>query len=76
MRAAAILGLGCSSKDLKPFQTDASIQWQLGVPSPGSADVVLLFGGDGTIHRHLGQLVQLGDKCRGVGIFINSFRSM
>ncbi|MGB6026276.1 MAG: diacylglycerol kinase family protein [Candidatus Sulfotelmatobacter sp.] len=25
-----------------------------------SADVVLLFGGDGTIHRHLGQLVNLG----------------
>ena len=24
------------------------------------ADVVLLFGGDGTIHRHLGQLVKLG----------------
>ena len=23
-------------------------------------DVILLFGGDGTIHRHLGQLVQLG----------------
>ena len=23
-------------------------------------DIVLLFGGDGTIHRHLGQLVKLG----------------
>jgi diacylglycerol kinase (ATP) len=35
MRAAAILGLGCSPKNLKPFH------------------------GDGTIHRHLSQLVKL-----------------
>jgi diacylglycerol kinase (ATP) len=28
--------------------------------SPDQADAVLLFGGDGTIHRHLAQLVQLG----------------
>lgn len=60
MRAAAILGLGCSPKNLTPFQTDNSIDWQLGLPSgPGDADVILLFGGDGTIHRHLGQLVKL-----------------
>ena len=33
----------------------------MGVPASGeSADVVLLFGGDGTVHRHLGQLVRLG----------------
>jgi diacylglycerol kinase (ATP) len=61
MRAAAILGLGCSSKDLKPFQTDSSIEWSLGLPAAAEqADVILLFGGDGTIHRHLGQLVRLG----------------
>lgn len=31
------------------------------MPTSGeAADVVLLFGGDGTIHRHLGQLVPLG----------------
>jgi len=61
MRAAAILGLGCSQKDLSPFQTDAQVQWRLGMPaSSDEADVVLLFGGDGTIHRHLGQLVRLG----------------
>ena len=60
MRAAAILGLGCSSKDLKPFQTDAAIAWRMGMPaSPEEADAVLLFGGDGTIHRHLNQLVRL-----------------
>jgi len=65
MRAAAILGLGCSRKDLKPFQADvkepsAKVEWRMGMPAPGEADVVLLFGGDGTVHRHLGQLVRLG----------------
>ena len=61
MRAAAILGLGCSAKDLSPFQIDNAIQWRLGMPASSSdADVVLIFGGDGTVHRHLGQLVQLG----------------
>ena len=61
MRAAAILGLGCSQKDLKAFQADAGVQWRMGMPaSSDEADVVLLFGGDGTIHRHLGQLVRLG----------------
>ena len=60
MRAAAILGLGCSAKNLKPFQTDSGIEWRIGLPEAGDlADVILLFGGDGTIHRHLGQLVKL-----------------
>ena len=59
MRAAAILGLGCSPKDLKPFQVDCDVDWRVGMPPPGEADVILLFGGDGTIHRHLGQLVTL-----------------
>ena len=32
----------------------------MGMPaSPDDADVILLFGGDGTIHRHLAQLVKL-----------------
>jgi diacylglycerol kinase (ATP) len=61
MRAAAILGLGCSPKHLAPFQSDTSIEWRMGLPaSSAEADVVLLFGGDGTIHRHLGSLVRLG----------------
>jgi len=60
MRAAAILGLGCSPKDLKPFQGEPTVEWQIGMPAPGEVDVILLFGGDGTIHRHLGQLVNLG----------------
>ncbi len=61
MRAAAILGLGRSPKDLKPFQADKTIDWRLGMPAAADqADVILLFGGDGTIHRHLSQLVKLG----------------
>jgi diacylglycerol kinase (ATP) len=59
MRAAAILGLGCSAKDLKPFQTVGDVEWRVGMPVLGDSDVILLFGGDGTIHRHLGQLVRL-----------------
>ena len=61
MRAAAILGLGCSTNDLTRFQTDKTIEWITGMPgSSDEADVILLFGGDGTVHRHLGQLVKLG----------------
>jgi diacylglycerol kinase (ATP) len=61
MRAAAILGLGCSPKNLNPFQSEPTIEWIIGLPTPtDQADVILLFGGDGTIHRHLGQLVKLG----------------
>ena len=61
MRAAAILGLGCSAEELKPFQTGDNFEWRLGMPASGDqADVILLFGGDGTVHRHLGQLVKLG----------------
>jgi len=66
MRAAAILGLGCSAKDLKPFQAEKTqaaknIEWRMGMPASGDeADVILVFGGDGTVHRHLGQLVRLG----------------
>ena len=61
MRAAAILGLGCSPKNLKSFQDDKTIDWRIGMPvAADEVDVILLFGGDGTVHRHLGQLVRLG----------------
>lgn len=64
MRAAVIFGLGCSAERLKPFQNRTSgktIDWRIGMPaSAGDADAVLLFGGDGTVHRHLSQLVKLG----------------
>lgn len=60
MRAAAIFGLGSSTSDLKPFQNGSSVAWQIGLPaSPSEADAIVLFGGDGTLHRHLAQLVRL-----------------
>jgi diacylglycerol kinase (ATP) len=61
MRAAAILGLGSSIADLKPFQKNPDTDWFIGMPRASSeADVALVFGGDGTVHRHLPQLVRLG----------------
>jgi diacylglycerol kinase (ATP) len=60
MRAAAILGLSSSEKDLKPFQQESNATWLIGMPSSSAeADVILIFGGDGTVHRHLAQLVRL-----------------
>jgi diacylglycerol kinase (ATP) len=60
MRAAAIFGLGTSPGDLKQFQTESSTKWRDGLPaSPSDADAILVFGGDGTIHRHLAALVRL-----------------
>jgi len=60
MRAAAIFGLGSSLSDLVSFQTDSSIEWMTGLPPSGTAaDAILIFGGDGTIHRHLAPLVRL-----------------
>ena len=61
MRAAAILGLGSSTKNLKPFQKDPAVTWNLGLPATANdADAILIFGGDGTLHRHLSSLVELG----------------
>jgi diacylglycerol kinase (ATP) len=60
MRAAVILGLGTSAKDLKRFQQDSATLWIEGLPaSAEEADAILIFGGDGTIHRHLPALVRL-----------------
>src|SRR5262245_31873361 len=60
MRSSAIVGLGCSPNDLEPFQCEPGVEWRMGMPGLHDADVVVLLGGDGTIHRHLGQLVRLG----------------
>jgi len=60
MRAAAIFGLGTSSSDLQPFQANSATTWTEGLPvSSSDADAVVIFGGDGTIHRHLPALVRL-----------------
>ena len=60
MRAAVIFGLGTSPADLKAFQTGSPTKWLQGLPASSSdADAILIFGGDGTIHRHLPALVRL-----------------
>jgi diacylglycerol kinase (ATP) len=60
MRAAVIFGLGTSPADLKPFQASSPTEWLQGLPaSSNDADAILIFGGDGTIHRHLPALVRL-----------------
>ena len=60
MRAAVIFGLGTSQRDLKPFQIGSRAEWLQGLPATsGEADAILIFGGDGTIHRHLAALVRL-----------------
>lgn len=60
MRAAAILGLGTSPRYLSQFQEDSRVTWLTGMPTDSAdADAILIFGGDGTIHRHLAQLVEL-----------------
>jgi len=61
MRAAAILGLGTSPADLLPFQSGSPTSWIHGLPaSSGAADAIVIFGGDGTIHRHLSALAPPG----------------
>jgi diacylglycerol kinase (ATP) len=65
MRVAAIFGLGCSPEHLRPFQNAVcansdAVGWHIGIPAAADqTDVILLFGGDGTIHRHLPQLIKL-----------------
>jgi diacylglycerol kinase (ATP) len=60
MRAAAIFGLGTSPAALKPFQSNSETEWLEGLPtSTQDADAILVFGGDGTVHRHLPALVRL-----------------
>jgi diacylglycerol kinase (ATP) len=60
MRVAAILGLDSSPVHLQPFAGISDALWQLGLPAHSTdADAILVLGGDGTVHRHLPQLVRL-----------------
>src|SRR5579864_7420494 len=56
MRAAAILGPGNVAKSMLAFQSATNVEWTSLIEQ---ADVVVIFGGDGTIHRHLSTLVEL-----------------
>ena len=57
MRAAAILGPGKVAKYLAQFQNAAKVEWTSDL-SPG-IEAAVVFGGDGTIHRHLTSLSDL-----------------
>ncbi len=60
MRASVIFGPNSSERDLRSFARVPNISWKNGLPATkNEADAVILFGGDGTIHRHLAQLVEL-----------------
>jgi diacylglycerol kinase (ATP) len=60
VRVAAIFGPGASDKDRRLFQQNSGTDWLVDLPSNSDqADAILIFGGDGTVHRHLAQLVKL-----------------
>ena len=56
MRAAAILGPGNLSRAVANFQRLTGAEWTSLIEQ---ADVAVLFGGDGTVHRHLTELVEV-----------------
>jgi len=59
MRAAVLYGPNASARDLRPFESQDVI-WLNALPnSLDDCDAILIFGGDGTIHRHLSDLVRL-----------------
>ena len=55
MRVAAILGPLGAAKAAEDFASRTRIEW---TPHLENADATILFGGDGTIHRHLATLVE------------------
>ena len=60
MRAVFILGPGNLSTHVEKFQRVGNAQWTSSFPaSSKDGDGVVIFGGDGTVHRHLRQLVSL-----------------
>lgn len=57
MHAAAILGAGKNiARAVDKFRRKARVEWTSLVEQ---ADIAVLFGGDGTLHRHLATLVEL-----------------
>ncbi|HJT69368.1 MAG TPA: diacylglycerol kinase family protein [Terriglobales bacterium] len=56
MHIAGILGPGNLAKPLAVFQRKSNAQWTSLIEQ---ADVIAIFGGDGTVHHHLKTLVEL-----------------
>jgi diacylglycerol kinase (ATP) len=60
MRVSIILGLGVSKHYVDQFARNMDAAWHPGLPvGTGEADAIVIFGGDGTIHRHLAELARL-----------------
>lgn len=60
MRVASIVRPGISLHEVDAFHKEPGIVWQAGLPATrGDADAVMIFGGDGTVHRFLPELVAL-----------------
>ena len=60
MRVAAIFPPGRRDRYWQPFHQANDAEWTIGLPaSAAEADVILIFGGDGTLHRYLADLVKL-----------------
>jgi diacylglycerol kinase (ATP) len=57
LKVAAIYGPRASMDDARPFQEMVSAKWSSEITD--DLDAVLIFGGDGTIHRHLARLSDL-----------------
>jgi diacylglycerol kinase (ATP) len=55
LRAIAIVAPNVTQSHVRPFQADNSITW---TDDFLSADVAVIFGGDGTVHRHLATIVE------------------
>ena len=59
MRAVAIFGPKAFPSDLGPFQSDAvRIPVAESLSAAGEVEAGLIFGGDGTVHRHLAAFVE------------------
>jgi YegS/Rv2252/BmrU family lipid kinase len=59
VRAVAIFGPNASQTELQPFQSDeARIPVAESLGAAGEVEAGLIFGGDGTVHRHLAAFVE------------------
>src|SRR5215471_17595877 len=56
MKVAPLFGPAVSPRILEQFKCSDRIQFISENDSPSAADVALIFGGDGTVHRYLPQL--------------------
>lgn len=57
MRILAIFGPSASERNLRPFQGVVPLEWTF--KPQQTVDAVLVFGGDGTVHRHLREIRDL-----------------